>query len=53
MQQRPDITIEDLGKEAGIVPAAVKKQLKQMTDKGYIQRRNKDDSWHVLATSSL
>lgn len=53
MQQRPDITIEELGKEAGIVPAAVKKQLKQMTDKGYIQRRSKDDSWHVLATSSL
>ena len=52
-QQRPDITIEELGKEAGIVPAAVKKQLKQMTDKGYIQRRSKDDSWHVLATSSL
>src|SRR3712207_9536050 len=29
MQQRPDITIEDLCKEAGIVPAAVKKQLKR------------------------
>lgn len=53
MQQQPDITIEELSKKAGIVAGAVKKQLRQMTGKGYIQRRNKDDSWHVLATSSV
>lgn len=53
MQQYPDITIEGLSKEAGIVEAAVKKQLRQMTNKGYIQRREKDGCWHVFATSSI
>lgn len=53
MQENPDITIEELSKEAGIVMAAVKKQLRLMTEKGYIQRRDNDNSWHVLATSSI
>lgn len=53
MQQDPFITIDGLCNTAGIAPTAVKKQLRQMIKKGYIQRRDKDDSWHVLATSSL
>lgn len=53
MQANPGITIDALSKEAGIVPAAVKKQLQQMTKKGYIQRQDKDGSWYVFATSSI
>lgn len=53
MQAQPDITIEGLAQEAGIVTAAVKKQLRQMIGKGYIQRREKDGCWHVFATSSI
>ena len=53
MQANPDITIEGLSKEAGIVTAAVKKQLQQMINKGYIQRKEKDGSWYVFATSSI
>lgn len=53
MLQHPDITIGGLAKEAGIVEAAVKKQLRQMTSKGYIQRREKDGGWYVFATASV
>lgn len=53
MQENPDITIDALSKKAGIVTAAVKKQLRQMQDKGYIQRKEKDGSWYILATSSI
>ena len=53
MQRNPHITIEALGIEAGISTTAVKKQLKVMMNRGYIQRREKDGSWHVLAISSL
>ena len=53
MQENPGITIEALAKEAGIVPAAVKKQLKQMTAKGYIQRCEPDGDWRVFATASV
>ena len=49
----PDYTIEELAKEVGIVPRAVSKQLRQMTDKGYIQRSESDRSWHVFATRSV
>ena len=53
MQENPDITIEELSKEADIVVTAVKKQLRAMIEKGYIQRRDNDNSWHVFATSSI
>lgn len=53
MQVNPDITIEGLSKKAGIVTAAVKKQLQQMIKKGYIQRQEKDGSWYVFAISSI
>ena len=53
MRLNPDITIEALSKEVGIVTAAVKKQLHNMQNKGYIQRQNKDRSWYILATPSI
>lgn len=53
MQAEPDITIERLAERAGIVTAAVKKQLRQMTDKGYIQRREPNGEWQVFATASV
>ena len=52
MQEDPDITLERLSLAAGINVAAVKKQLRQMTKKGYIQRRE-SGAWHVFATSTL
>lgn len=53
MQENPYITIEELSQKADIVATAVKKQLRLMTEKGYIQRRDNDDSWHILATASI
>ena len=53
MQQTPGITIEQLSEKAGIVTAAVKKQLAQMTRKGYIERREKDGDWQVFVSSSV
>lgn len=52
MQRHPNITIERLAEEGGIVTAAVKKQIRQMIEKGYIQRDN-DGSWHIFATASV
>ena len=52
MNLEPEITIEQLSAVANINTAAVKKQLRQMTQKGYIQRRENGD-WHVFATSSV
>ena len=40
-------------KKAGIATAAVKKQLQQMTLKGYIQRKETDGSLRVFATTSI
>ena len=45
--------IEALAKEAGIVPAAVKKQLRQMAAKGYIQRSEPGGLWRVFAAASV
>ncbi len=53
MRLNPDITIEALSREVGIVTAAVKKQLHNMQNKGYIQRQSKDGSWYILATPSI
>lgn len=52
MQENPDITIEELSKEAGIVIAVVK-TTKINDRKGYIQRRDNDNSWPILATPSI
>lgn len=49
----PDITIDELSKKARIVTSAVKKQLRQWIDKGYIQRSAMDGSWYVFASQSI
>lgn len=38
----PEITIQKLADEVGISVAATNKQIKQLTQKGYIQRTEKD-----------
>lgn len=53
IHENPDLTIEQIAEKAGIIPRAVKKQLQQMIKKGYIQRRDKDGSWHVFASQSV
>lgn len=53
MRQNPDITIEGLARKASISVAAVNKQLRQLTKRGYIQRSEKDGSWHVFASQSI
>ena len=42
-----------LAEEAGINVAAVNKQLKQLTTKGYIQREEKDGKWRLIITPSM
>ena len=49
----PDITIQKLSDEVGINVAAVNKQLKQLTTKGYIQRVEKDGTWRLIITPSV
>ena len=53
MSSEPGITIESMAVKAGITVAAVNKQLRLMTDKGYIQRSEKNGSWHVFTTQSI
>lgn len=53
MLDNPDITIERLATAAGISVAAVNKQLRQLLNKGYIQRSESDGSWRIFASSSI
>ncbi len=53
MLDNPDITIEGLATVAGISVAAVNKQLRQLLNKGYIQRSESDGSWRIFASSSI
>ncbi len=53
MQHTPDITIEGLAASAGISVAAVNKQLRQLLNKGYIQRSESDGSWRIFASASI
>ncbi|MDE6340445.1 MAG: Fic family protein, partial [Muribaculaceae bacterium] len=53
LKEDPSITIDTIAKSLCVVPLAVKKQLRQMIIKGYIQRREKDGSWHVFASQSV
>ena len=53
MLENPDITIEELAHKSGIVTSAVKKQLQNMAEKGYIQRIGNDRGWYVFATQSI
>ncbi|MBQ4292153.1 MAG: winged helix-turn-helix transcriptional regulator [Muribaculaceae bacterium] len=53
MHAVPDITIQKLSEEVGINVAAVNKQLKRLTTKGYTQRVEKDGTWRVIITPSI
>lgn len=53
MYENPDITIEELSSKAEIAESAVNKQLANMVDKGYIQRREIDRSWYIFASRSI
>ncbi len=53
MFSTPDITIARLSEEVGINVAAVNKQIKQLVIKGYVQRSEKDSTWHLVITPSI
>lgn len=53
MSAIPDITIQKLSDEVGINVAAINKQLKQLTTKGFIQRVEKDGTWRIIITPSI
>lgn len=48
MLLNPAATLGELSSEAQINISAVKKQLKLLTDKGYIRRMEKNGNWHVM-----
>lgn len=48
----PYITYAELSEQIGVNVSALQKQLDNMTNKGYIQRRE-SGAWHVFATSSV
>lgn len=53
MCEQPSITIPSLSKNLGISIAAVNKQLRTLTDKGYIARTEKDGTWRVVITPAI
>lgn len=53
ISDNPYITIDNIAKHTGIVPRAVKNQLRLMSKNGYIQRSEKDGSWYVFASTSV
>ena len=52
MQSNPDITIASLSQQVGVNVAAVNKQIKLLTDKGYIVRSANGD-WRLIITPSV
>ena len=53
MMRHPSITIPEMAKELSINLSAVNKQLKRLTDIGYISRSEKDGGWRVIITPSI
>jgi Fic family protein len=53
MYEQPNSTIPQLAEAAGISLTAVNKQLRLLTDKGYIARTQKDNSWRLIITPSV
>lgn len=53
MIEDPNATISQLAKAAGISLTAVNKQLRLLSDKGYIARTEKDNSWRLIITPSV
>ena len=52
MSANPDITIAVLSQQVGINIAAVNKQIKRLTDKGYIERST-HGGWRLIITPSI
>src|SRR5574344_1273117 len=50
MYEQPNSAIPQLAEAAGISPTAVNKQLRLLTEKGYIARTEKDNSWRLIIT---
>ena len=53
MYEQPYSTISQLADAADISLTAVNKQLRLLTEKGYIARTEKDNSWRLIITPSL
>lgn len=53
MYTEPSITIPALAERLGISVAAVNKQLRSLTQKGYVTRTEKDGSWRIIITPSI
>ncbi|MBQ9202381.1 MAG: MarR family transcriptional regulator [Bacteroidales bacterium] len=53
LQDNPYVTYAKLSEELGINISAIQKLIDGMADKGYIQRRDTDKSWLVLASSVI
>lgn len=53
MYEQPNSTIRQLAEAAGISLTAVNKQLRLLTEKGYIARTEKDNSWRLIITPSV
>ena len=53
MYEQPNSTIPQLAEAAGISLTAVNKQLRLLTEKGYIARTDKDNSWRLIITPSV
>ena len=53
MYEQPHSTIPQLAEAAGISLTAVNKQLRLLTEKGYIARTEKDNSWRLIITPSV
>lgn len=53
MYEQPNSTIPQLAAAAGISLTAVNKQLRLLTEKGYIARTEKDNSWRLIITPSV
>ena len=53
MYEQPNSTIPQLAEAAGISLTAVNKQLRLLTEKGYIARTEKDNSWRLIITPSV
>ena len=52
-EKQPNSTIPQLAEAAGISLTAVNKQLRLLTEKGYITRTAKDNFWRLIITPSL
>lgn len=52
LQNSPKATIAELSSILGINPSAVQKQLKSLSEKGYITRTPSSNEWRVIAIST-